>query len=65
MSANFRMPPPPPHRFFSELEIIEIAILELLSKYFLNADVSICMRIEPCYLSVFEFTQSEELEPKS
>ena len=55
----------PPHRFFSELEIIVITILELLSKYFLNVDGSISMRIEPCSLSVFEFIQSEELEPES
>ena len=55
---------PPPRRFFSELEIIAVVILELLSKYFLNIDGSFCMRIEPCYLSVFEFIQSEELEPE-
>ena len=40
-----------------------IAILELLSKYFV--DGSNCMRYEPCYLSVSEFIQSEELEPES
>ena len=42
-----------------------IAILELLSKYFLNVNGSICMRTEPCYLFIFEFIQSEELEPES
>ena len=42
-----------------------ITILELLSKYFLNVDGSISMRIEPCSLSVFKFIQSEELEPES
>ena len=35
------------------------------SKYFLNVDGSICMRIDPCYLSAFEFIQSEEFEPES
>ena len=42
-----------------------ITTLELLSTYFLNVDGSICMIIEPCSLSVFEFLQSEELEPES
>ena len=51
----------PPRRFYSELVITAIAILELLSEYFLKVDGSTCMRTEPCYLSVFEFKQSEKL----